>query len=619
VNPRPSTVPSGVKLRWHLAVLVLASVVPLVVFSAIVAGRLQREERARFEQELVQVTRAITVTIDHELLGATRALQAFAGSALLDDGHLSTFPVRARELLAAHPAWRDVVVIEPRGFTPVMSLASPAGGAPIPAEESDAVREVIAQRRPMISDGFVERVSARLVVALLVPVERAGQLEYVLGAHYEPATLMTLVTEHAIPHLWAVGIVDRRNLTIARSRGGEFVGKPANPSFVKLAPASGVAAIQLPTLEGVPAHGGIARSPLTGWLIGASRSGHPIEASLQRSGWALAGVGLAFLVVGLALAAFLASRITRPMVALSASTTALTGGGLEMLSRSGVTEVARLARAVVDAEREREALLRREAHAETEKLRAELAHVGRVSVMGELSASLAHELKQPLTAIVANALALRRMVVRADPNHPEILAALDDIAGEGRRAAEVIRRLRALFRHEPSERRLLDLNELIAGVATLVRGEVERHRVTLTLELEPSLPAVQGDAIQLQQVVLNLLMNACEALGAADDSPRQLTVTTASPEPALVKLSVRDTGIGIKDQEAERMFAPFVTSKPEGLGMGLAISRSIVEAHGGHIWALRNDDRGITIHVVIPVASESPLTRVGVVALRSSP
>jgi signal transduction histidine kinase len=589
------------KLRWHLAALVVASVVPLVIFSAVMVGRLQHEERARFEQELVHVTRALTVTFDRELLGVIKTLQALAGSALLDGGHLATFQRRAEELIAVHEGWRDIVLIDPHALTTIMALERPLGGAPVPAEAAATVREVVALRRPKISDSFTSRESGRLVVALLVPVERAGRLTHVLGAHYEPAALMRLVGDHDIPQLWAVGIVDRAHVTIARSRGTEFVGKPANPSFVARGPASGVVPISLPTLEGVPAYGGVSRSSLTGWLIGVSRSGHPIEASLQRSGWTLASAGLAFLLLGLVLAALLASRITRPMVALSGSGASLKEGGLERLTRSGVTEVGRLARAIVEAEREHDELLRREAQVETEMLRKELAHVGRVSVMGQLSASLAHEVNQPLCAIALNAEAVRRTLDGRAPTRFDMRAALDDIVLHSRRASAIIGRMRALFRNETTERRPLDVNATIGDVTTLVHGEVARHGIALSYALDASLPPVQGDVVQLQQVMLNLLVNACEALEAAEAGQRALTITTARREPGHVEISVRDTGPGVAAHDPERLFAPFVTSKPNGLGMGLAICRSIVESHGGRIWATRNDDRGLTVHVVLPV------------------
>jgi signal transduction histidine kinase len=238
----------------------------------------------------------------------------------------------------------------------------------------------------------------------------------------------------------------------------------------------------------------------------------------------------------------------------------------------------------------------------TEKLRSDLARVGRVSLMGELSASLAHELNQPLSAIALNAQAVRRMLDRDDMNRADICSALDDIVADGRRASAVIGRVRALFRNEAAVRRPLDVNEVIADVAALVRDDVARHGITFTFAPARSLPRIHGDVIQVQQVILNVLVNACEALGAVGTGPRVLTVTTARREPRHVHISVRDTGVGVEDPETEHLFAPFVSSKPDRLGMGLAISRSVVESHGGRIWADRNDDRGLTVHVVLPDA-----------------
>jgi C4-dicarboxylate-specific signal transduction histidine kinase len=289
------------------------------------------------------------------------------------------------------------------------------------------------------------------------------------------------------------------------------------------------------------------------------------------------------------------------MVALSGSGASLKEGGLERLTRSGVTEVGRLARAIVEAEREHDELLRREAQVETEMLRKELAHVGRVSVMGQLSASLAHEVNQPLCAIALNAEAVRRTLDGRAPTRFDMRAALDDIVLHSRRASAIIGRMRALFRNETTERRPLDVNATIGDVTTLVHGEVARHGIALSYALDASLPPVQGDVVQLQQVMLNLLVNACEALEAAEAGQRALTITTARREPGHVEISVRDTGPGVAGHDTERLFAPFVTSKPNGLGMGLAICRSIVESHGGRIWATRNDDRGLTVHVVLPV------------------
>ncbi len=184
-------------------------------------------------------------------------------------------------------------------------------------------------------------------------------------------------------------------------------------------------------------------------------------------------------------------------------------------------------------------------------------------------------------------------------DHAELRGALRDIADQGKHAAQVIGRLRALFRKADSERQLLDLGELIAGVATLVRQDVERRGIAMTLDCPPRLPSVSGDSIQLQQVVLNLLVNACEAMSIVD-GPRDLVVATRERAGPGVEMTISDTGPGLKESELERIFEPFVTTKPAGLGMGLSISRSIIDAHGGRIWMTCNPDRGITAHVELP-------------------
>lgn len=232
--------------------------------------------------------------------------------------------------------------------------------------------------------------------------------------------------------------------------------------------------------------------------------------------------------------------------------------------------------------------------------REELAHALRVTTMGELAASLAHEINQPLAAIMSNAQAARRLLDGGRLKPDELGEVLGDISGEAGRAAQVIRRLRALFRKDQAEHKPLDINGLITEVATLLRHDIERRRITMQLFLAEGLPLLSGDPILLQQVILNLLVNAREAMADTDDGPRELTIQTAQREPGNLNISVRDTGAGVKESELERIFDPFVSAKADGLGMGLSISRSIIEAHGGRIWATCNPDRGITVHVELP-------------------
>jgi C4-dicarboxylate-specific signal transduction histidine kinase/ABC-type uncharacterized transport system substrate-binding protein len=241
---------------------------------------------------------------------------------------------------------------------------------------------------------------------------------------------------------------------------------------------------------------------------------------------------------------------------------------------------------------------RRQAEKEAQRQREELAHALRVTTLSELTASLAHELNQPLTAVAMNAQAGRRLLPPgADPELDEILA---DIGRDASRAGEVIQRLRALLRKGEPERKPLDINELVTGVAALVRHDVEHALVSLRLTYDDRLPPVWGDAVQLQQVILNLLLNACDALARVPTGSRAIDVTTQRDGPARVVVRVRDSGVGVPESALASIFEPFVTTKAQGLGMGLAISRSIIEAHGGRIWATRNEDHGLTLHVELP-------------------
>jgi C4-dicarboxylate-specific signal transduction histidine kinase len=243
---------------------------------------------------------------------------------------------------------------------------------------------------------------------------------------------------------------------------------------------------------------------------------------------------------------------------------------------------------------------RRQAENEARQQREELAHALRVNTLGELAASLAHEINQPLAAIVTNAQAATRMLDGGPGAESDVAESLADIATDGKRASHIIRQLRALFRKEHASLKPVDLNELIADVTGLLHYDLERKGITVHRAGDAQLPPVSGDVIQLQQVFLNLLVNASEAIALAEDGPRQIAIETTRREPRTVSIVIRDSGIGVKEEDLERIFQRFVSNKPEGLGMGLSISRSIVQAHGGSIWATANADRGLTLHVDLP-------------------
>jgi PAS domain S-box-containing protein len=248
------------------------------------------------------------------------------------------------------------------------------------------------------------------------------------------------------------------------------------------------------------------------------------------------------------------------------------------------------------AEEERERLHR---------LEADLAHINRVSMMGELAASLAHEITQPIAATVVNAQTCVRWLRRDTPDVAEGCEAASRIIKDATRAAEIIDRVRSLYRRDTSERELLDLNEIIRVMIVLLRDKANRSCVSIRTELDPGLPLITADRVQLQQVLMNLMLNGIEAM---KDASGELTLTSKRTADGPVLISVSDSGIGLSVGEVERIFEAFFTTKAQGTGMGLSISRRIIESHGGRLWAASNSGRGATFQFTLPreSAASSP-------------
>jgi two-component system sensor kinase FixL len=231
--------------------------------------------------------------------------------------------------------------------------------------------------------------------------------------------------------------------------------------------------------------------------------------------------------------------------------------------------------------------------------RDELAHLSRVAMLGELSGSLAHELNQPLAAILSNAQAAQRFLAQSPPRTDKLAEILSDIVKSDHRAGAVIQRLRSMLKKEDSQRGSLDINDVVEESLRLMRSDLLNRHVKVSADLADALPAVNGDRNQLQQVLLNFMMNGCDAMdGHAKD--RRLRVATRQTAQGHVEVSVTDRGAGIPEADLERIFKPFVSTKSHGLGLGLVICRSIVEAHGGRLWASNNADAGATLHCELP-------------------
>ncbi|HVN64883.1 MAG TPA: ATP-binding protein [Candidatus Binataceae bacterium] len=248
---------------------------------------------------------------------------------------------------------------------------------------------------------------------------------------------------------------------------------------------------------------------------------------------------------------------------------------------------------------------RRRSEEALRKAEADLARVARVTTLGEMAATIAHEVNQPLAAMVANGNACLRWLAGETPNLDKVRGAVELIVSDGHRAGKVISQVRALVEKAPPVRRPIDVNRLVLDTVALARRTLDENDVTIQTDLSTNLPAVNGDHIQLEQVLLNLIINAVDAMNTVADRPRRLSIRSRpAAEIDGLQIDVRDSGVGFGAKDKERIFDPFFSTKPESMGLGLAISRSIVVAHGGRMWADPNPDGGATFSFLIPAARE---------------
>jgi signal transduction histidine kinase len=240
-----------------------------------------------------------------------------------------------------------------------------------------------------------------------------------------------------------------------------------------------------------------------------------------------------------------------------------------------------------------------------QQAQADLARLNRVMLLEEMAASIAHEVNQPISAVITNANAGLRWLGARQPDPDEVRQALGRIVRDGTRAGEVISRIRALVKKTPPRRERLDINQTIREVVALTQTEMQRNGVTLQSRLSNELPLVSADRVQLQQVIMNLIINAIEAMSSANGRPRELTIVSGTDDANDLFVEVHDTGPGLDPEQLDRLFQSFYTTKPDGIGMGLAISRSIAEAHGGRLSAAPNKPHGAVFRLTLPVEEEA--------------
>jgi two-component system sensor kinase FixL len=242
--------------------------------------------------------------------------------------------------------------------------------------------------------------------------------------------------------------------------------------------------------------------------------------------------------------------------------------------------------------------------AELQQARDELARVARVTTLGELTAAIAHEVNQPLTGLISSGNACLRWLAGEPPNLEAARQSVQRMIGAGNRAAEIIARIRALVAKSPPRREQISIADTIMEAIALVQVEIERHRIELLTDLTDGLPRVRGDRIQLQQVLLNLVLNAVEAMGETSEGQRVLSISAAKEGLNRVRVTVRDSGIGLGGSDLDRLFEAFYTTKPQGMGIGLPVSRTIIEAHGGRLWATPNRPKGAIFQFILPIDEE---------------
>jgi C4-dicarboxylate-specific signal transduction histidine kinase len=251
-------------------------------------------------------------------------------------------------------------------------------------------------------------------------------------------------------------------------------------------------------------------------------------------------------------------------------------------------------------ERKRAEAEARESERRYRETQMELAHMNRVATIGQLTASIAHEVNQPITGTIISAQAALRWLDARPPDPEKVRQALGRIVNDGSRAGEVIGRIRGLIKKAQPRQEALAINQAILEVIALLHGEVVKHGISVQTQLADDLPMLQGDRVQLQQVILNLIINAAQAMGEVSEGTRDLLISTGRAEPDGVFVAVRDSGPGLAPAVLARLFEPFHTTKPGGLGLGLSICRSIIEAHGGRLWATANVPRGAEFNFTVP-------------------
>jgi C4-dicarboxylate-specific signal transduction histidine kinase len=557
-------------------------------------------ERERIEQGALRIAHEVIAATDRELAGLIATTKVLAASRSLQRGDLEAFDAAARDV------YRQIginVVLRDRESRQLVNTRLPRG-TPLPANvETESDRAVLENKRPVVSNLFIGGVTRKPLFIVNVPVLRDNQVVYFLNLSLEPERIRDLILQLDLPPGWTAAVADRRGVVIADSSRQEAMLNQQLPMLTKAERLGrdGVERGEVTAGE----QGAVTafdRSRLAGWFAAVTVPADQVAAPLRRALVGLVGIGAAGLAFSMGLALVFARRIEGPVRALAIQAAQLGRGKAVHPLATPVHEVNTLSNALTAANQERqeaEAALR-DSEQRLRELQFELLHTSRLSTIGQMAAALAHELNQPLGA-ATNFLSAAQLALKAarPDSSARALARIEKAAEQTVRAGAILGRLRDYIAHGETEKQIVTASRLLEDAIALTLVGTRDPDLKVRFDFSPDERPILADRVQIQQVVFNLARNAMEATEGM--SPREIVVATRVGANAQLEVSVADTGPGLpKDPEA--VFRPFRTTKPDGMGIGLSVCRTIVEAHGGRLWAENRPGGGAVFRFTVPIA-----------------
>jgi signal transduction histidine kinase/ActR/RegA family two-component response regulator len=605
----------NIRLRTVLAVLVLATTLPLGLFAGLLIVMSWQQQRAIVDRQNVETARAVMTAVDKEIQGTMHALSVLSAVDELQHHDLSAFNRLASYLVTRQPGWQSVVLIDADGRVVIDTAAG--GVARRPALAAAWVQAATVSEHGMVSD-LISDPSAGFLVLVCVPVLKDGKLQFVLGARLRSSSISGILRAQKLPAEGVVTLIDRSARIIARTRGEQqYAGKLPSETFRDAAARMSEGSWRGAMLEGTPSYSALSRSPLSGWTVGVGMPAEEIDGPIRRSMWALAGVGVGILALGVAFAFLFGHFVVRALGSAAAAVAALARSEPMPEHLTQIAEIEELGHGLRDAaailskrlyERDQAEAERRQADVEREQaLRAEQAARREAEAANrskdEFVATISHELRTPLNAILGWVKLLR--TGRLDPTRQT--RALEVIERNTRAQSQLIEDLldmsRVVAGNVRLDRRVAELGPIVNSAAEAIRPAAEAKSIELVLPPSEPSTLVLCDPDRMQQVVWNLLVNSIKF--TPEGGRIEVSMTVEGPE---VSLSVSDTGVGIDPQFLAHVFERFrqgsssYTRRYGGLGIGLALVRHLVKLHGGTVSAYsEGTDRGARFTVRLPV------------------